>query len=405
MTTFNPKEEAQINAGGVSVRDFETVWVQLRDGEAWDEFRFTMAERAPPSEWSLIQLQPGMAAEITLGGKRAITGTIISRQVAYDATTHATQLYGKTSTVWATKSSAKTKTGTFDNKTFMQIVTEIFKGGYIKYDVGILQEGKEFREPLKQVQIQQGESNWDFLERVGRPIGAIMSSDKDGNIVVIWPRTMTDAGALVEGENILKCNFVVTEDTTHAEYLVTAQCAGTDKQSGKDAQELIDGVKGIAPKASLLVTMAEGPLQNKGECKLRAANEMRWGDGARVHAQITVQGWINPFTGDLWFPGQVVSVVSPMIPLEGQALGIKSATFTQDNRAGTLTVLELVQPEYLNGGGTGGKGWSPGDPAINHTVPPFLQDKAIVPPLPAGTIPSVGDVLPGQAGEDITPNI
>ncbi len=401
MTTFNPLEEAQIQAGGVVVNDFETVWVQLRDGEAWDEFRFTMAERAPPSEWSLIQLQPGMDAKITLGGKRAITGTIISRQVAYDATSHATQLYGKTGTVWATKSSAKTKTGTFDNKTFMQIVEEIFHGGYIKYDVGIRQEGREFKEPLKQIQIQQGESNWDFLERVGRPIGAIMSSDQEGNIVVIWPRTMVNAGNLVEGQNILKCNFVVTEDTTHAEYLVTAQCKATDQQNGKDAQELIGGVKGIAPKPSMLLTAAEGALQNEGQCKLRAANEMRWGDGARVQAQITVQGWINPATGDLWLPGQIVSVYSPMIPLEGQSLGIKSATFTQDNRAGTLTVLELVQPEYLNGGGTGGKGWSPGDPAINHTVPPFLEQKVISPPsqiiqgrFPADQTPA--DIISGR---------
>jgi prophage tail gpP-like protein len=384
MTTFNPLEQAQIQAGGIVVEDFETVWVQLRDGEAWDEFRFTMAERMPPSEWALLQLQPGMDCKITLGGKRAITGTIISRQVAYDATSHATQLYGKTGTVWAAKSSAKTKTGTFDNKTFMQIVDEVLHGGYIKYDVHVTQEGREFKEPLKQIQIQQGESIWDFLERVARPIGAIMSSNQDGEIVVIWPRTMTNAGPLIEGENILKCNFVVSEDTTHAEYLVTAQSdAKSSGNTGRSAQEIIsDPVKGIAPKPSLLVTMAEGPLQNKQQATERANNEMRWGDGARVQAQITVQGWINPATTDLWLPGQVVSLYSPMVPANGMALGIKSATFTQDNRSGTLTVLELVQPEYLNGGGTGGKGWSPGDPAIDHAVPPFLESKILPQPFP-----------------------
>jgi len=379
MTTFDAKERAQIEAGGLTVEDFETVWVKLYDGEAWPEFRFTMAERDAPGTWEKVQLVPGLPCVITLGGQRAITGTIISRQVAYDATTHATQLYGKGGTFWATKSSAKTKTGNFDNKTFRQIVEEVFHGGYVKYKVGIIHKGREFLEPLHQIQIQQGESNWDFLERVARPIGAIMSSDKDGNIVVIWPRTMENAGALMEGVNILKCNFVVSEDTTNMEYLVTAQSDASSGNTGKDAQEIIsDPVKGTQRQPSLNVTMAEGPLKGKPQATFRAANEMRWGEAARVHAQVTVQGWINPGTGQLWLPGQIVTLASPMCPFNG-SLGIKSVTFTQDSRSGTLTMLELVQPEYLNGGGTGGGGWSPGDPAINHAVPPTLDNKMITP--------------------------
>jgi hypothetical protein len=54
------------------------------------------------------------APRIYLAGILAMTGYITTRQVAYDKEAHGVQLIGKDATVAVTRSSVRTKTGSFD---------------------------------------------------------------------------------------------------------------------------------------------------------------------------------------------------------------------------------------------------------------------------------------------------
>jgi prophage tail gpP-like protein len=52
-------------------------------------------------------------------------------------------------------------------------------------------------------------------------------------------------------------------------------------------------------------------------------------------------GWLKD-GGGLWQPGTKVHVKSPMIMID-EELDLMSATFTQDNKSGTRTSLELLR--------------------------------------------------------------
>jgi prophage tail gpP-like protein len=338
----NPDEVATLIVGGQKFDDWKSVWVQSRYAEAYPLFRFTAAEREPiPELWTKLQIAPGTPCAIYLGGQLGVTGVVITRQVAYDATNHAVQLSGKGITWYASKSSVIHKTGNFDGKTFEQVGREVIA----PYGVGIKTIGTLNAIPFKQLQVQPGETVWDFLERIARPRGIVLGSDIEGNFLFIDYHTGTAVEQLIEGQNILRCQCVITKEHTFTDYLVRGQTGGSDDMQGTEASEQECSVGGTANRKSVLLTPAEQPVWSKGEICDRAKNEAVWHEGTVIEATITVQGWLRSGKA-LWHAGDDVHVKSPMAMLN-QVLKIMTATFTQDRDSGTLTTLELVPPWLL----------------------------------------------------------
>jgi len=340
----NPDEIAVLVVGGFRFQDWESVWVQHRYGEPFAFFQFTAAEREPlPSRWDALRFRPDDHVIIELGGKLAMNGIITIRQVAYDKKSHGVQLQGKGITHWAAKSSVDSKTGSFDNQSFEQIARAVLA----PYPSPVKTLGVLDPTPFKRVSSQPGETTWDFLERLARPRGIIMSSDHLGNFVLIDNHPMDVSAILMEGFNILKCQAVIDKDPFHKKYSATGQ-SGNDKGDEKtpsQAGEMMASTGGSAPVYSHKITPAEQPVWGMAELQKRAESEALWHEGAIIEVNITVQGWKKP-GGDLWRVGEVYKVTSAMIPLD-EPLGAQTVTFTQDRSSGTLTTLKLVKPMLL----------------------------------------------------------
>lgn len=395
MTDFNPQEEALLNINGVNFRDWESVWVQHRWTDSSAYFRFTAVERDPlpynldpysgfaaaPVEGSLWARQvfsPGQKCYIELGGKLAMNGWINTRQVAYNATSHQTQLLGKSTTWWGYKSSVDDKNGNFDGYTFEQIARQVLA----PYDAQIEVVGDLDTEKYKDLQVNPGETCWDFLERIARPRGIILGSSPEGHYLLIGKHTKPLVHDLIEGQNIKAAQFIFHLDDVYLHYDVTGQAKPGDDGSGKEKNELRGTAPGMwAPAQSRLITPAEWTPNSIEDLMKRAKAEARWHDGAVITANITVQGWLRGGT-DLWRVGDNVFVNSPMAPLQ-QTMKINTATFTQDNQSGTQTQLELVLP------------WLLGDEGrfnVNDTNPPGnpkpVPPVAATPPRPPVPPPS-----------------
>jgi prophage tail gpP-like protein len=341
----NPAEVATVIVEGRRFDDWQSVWVQSRFAEAYPLFRFTAAERDPiPDLWTKLQWKPGDECAIYLGGQLGVNGVIEIRQVAYDANNHGVQLSGRGITSYASRSSVIHKTGNFDGKTFEQVGREVIA----PYGVGIKIIGTLNAIPFKRLQVQPGETVWDFLERIARPRGIVLGSDVEGNFLFIDHHIGTVVEQLEEGKNILRCQCIISKEHTFLDYMVRGQTAASDDQHGTDASEQECSVGGTAKRMSVLLTPAEQPVWNKGEICDRAKNEAIWHEGTIIQANITVQGWLRSGQA-LWHAGDDVHVNSPMAMLN-QVLKIQCATFTQDRDSGTLTTLELVAPWLLKDG-------------------------------------------------------
>jgi prophage tail gpP-like protein len=372
--TFNPDEIATVVVEGRKFQSWKSVWVQHRWAEAYPLFRFTSADiEQVPADWQKLQFKPGDEAAIYLGNELAITGVIVTRQTAYSKDAKGIQFQGIGVTWYAARASVIHKTGNFDNKSFMQIAEEVLAPTGIK----IIPIGNVNAEPFVKCQVEPGETIWNFLERLARPRGIVMGSDKDGNFLAIDDHTMPISASLVEGVNIISCQAVISIENIFTDYIIRGQTAASDTQNMAAASEQEAHYPGTAKRYSPVLTPAEQPVWSIGELQERAKNESIWHEGTIIEATIVVQGWMRPGTHQLWRAGDDVSVKSPMAMLD-MVLKIRTITFTQDRNQGTLTALELVAPWLLK---------DAGDFDVSNPTAPQAPDANATPAAPV-TSPS-----------------
>ena len=382
-------EAATLYVAGFKFEDWETVWVQRRYNEPDHNFRFTAAERDDPEYFTLMKFIPGDSCEIELAGQLAVSGVILTRQIAYEATNHQVMLIGKGRTFWAATSSVIHDTMDFSNKNVLQIAKEV----WAPHPVGVKVIGQLDLRPFESAHAEQGETTWDFVERLCRPRGVILGSDHLGNFLMIGEHTGEVVHHLIEGVNILRMQCVISKQQIYHPYIVSGQTKRSDESSPRQAGQQRAQTDGTAPLFRPRLTPAEQPVADMSEIQARSRNEAKWGEGTSIEATVTVQGWLNPSTNKLWEPGELIQVDSPMALLS-QALKIEIATFTQDRNSGSLTTLELKAPWALNDSTNANVG-NAGAPQAPGEAKNTLNDMPQIPPAhnpdnPAGEITERG---------------
>ena len=338
-----PQEIAQITVNGMNYRDWESVLVKLVEGESNNTFRLTVSEGKPLAKNFLgVQIRPGDHCSITLGGQLAITGYVETRQVAYTAEQHGIEIIGVSYTKALADGAANTKTGEYRDKSWKQIADDQTKPVGINVVAKTALPGKPFR----RASIPPGMSKWDFLEMLARQRGITMGTDKEGNLTarVQW----TGGGeSLIEGVNILEGNEVMTikqgggpNDAVNQEGAYDLRWGAKVAHDGKGSSSAnVDtGGQGVhAPNRQL----AEHP-GDPDDAQTRSNYESQVRGQEQLQVTIVVQGWLKS-GGGLWQPGEKVHVRSPMLIVD-ETLDLVTATFTQDNKSGTRTTLELKRP-------------------------------------------------------------
>jgi prophage tail gpP-like protein len=361
-------EIATLIVSGERFEDWESVWVQHRWSEGWPLFRFTAAERVNmPLDWHKLQFKPGDKCQIILGGRLAISGIILQRQVAYDANNHGVQLSGVGEQWAGVTSSIEIKNSNFDKMTLQQAADKALQ----PFGIKALPIGTLDSTPFDRLQSQPGELVFDFIDRIARTRGVTIGSDEKGNILLIGEHSYAVVQQLTEGENILKMQCIISDEQLSSEYSVTGQRAVEDGSGPRKSAEMQAKAQGSLPLKKVTEVVAEQPVKSEAELQKRAYYESINHEGSLIVAHVTVQGWLRG-NGDLWRTGDDVWVYSPMAMLN-MTMKIQTATFAQDNKSGTTTLLELVLPWRLHDKpyGTGGTAYPQGgDPVVDEAALP-----------------------------------
>lgn len=336
-------EVAVLVVNGQEFRDWKTVEVSHRWLENCHIFNFTCSEKLPtPATWPLLAFKPGDTCIIQLGGILAMTGEITIRQVAYDPENHGVQLVGRSLSYNTGKSQIRPQSANLDNYTWSQIARKLLG----EIGVGLETVGKLDETKFEQCQAMPGETVYACVERLARSRGIIVGSNAKGELVGIGDHESKVTDYLIEGQNIKSANCVISNESIYSEHQMYGQKAGHDGSAYKQASEIFATVPGQLKRPAYNVTAMEQPGTN-AEAQLRAKFEAQWHNGTEVKAQITVQGWLRK-GGDIWRVGESVWVRSPMLLLD-IPMSIQTATFLQSDAQGTITVLDLVLPWFLNG--------------------------------------------------------
>jgi prophage tail gpP-like protein len=337
-----PDEVATLVVGGQYFSDWETIWVQHRWHDPYNYFRFTAAERDPiPGLWSRLQFKPPDSVAVYLAGRLAVTGFIMVRQVAYDPNSHGVSLQGK-GKAWELTGSVipdDSKGGNYEGP-LISIVEQVLAKTNVRIGevVGNI-DGTPFKPA---VHPNQGESKWQFLERLARDRNVDLANNKNGDLVLVGPHGPRMSASVIEGMNIVSAQVVINGEDAYSYVLVSGQRQPDDQTNGPAASEMRAKAvpPGTLPEVRPLLVPVEHPVWTQHEVELRAAKEARW-SGVKIDADVVVYGWLDQ-RGNLWQVGTEVEFDSPMVPIN-QPLTIETATFTQDSTAGTRTSLHLIE--------------------------------------------------------------
>jgi len=293
---------------------------------------------------------PGSYCTVTLAGQLAFTGKVTTRQVFTDARRHHIEIQCANNLALAT-SSVISKTMEFKNNTPEQIIRSVLQplGINLKIEGGALPATK-----IPRYSATPGESIHDFIDTLTRhlgtdsAIGIAHTSNVQGDFcVLVGPGTESDT--LTEGLNMLEGREIIYDPFMAGGVPAVSQGPGTDQKNGAQVASepfFSKAFETLGKKYVPGVIVPEMPFSGSEALQGRATSESNWLKEDYVTVYGTVQGWLRP-SGGLWNRGQNVTVNSPMLVMNGTALILKSATFSQDNQGGTKTVLELVNAKAL----------------------------------------------------------
>lgn len=348
---FKSSEVATLTVNGVDFRDWKTVLVHQGHMEAFNYYRFTCSEGSPLSkDRAELRIRPGDHCTVSLGGQLAISGFVTHRQVAYTANSHAIEIIGKTYTASTTNGAAVTKTGEFVQSSFKQVAENLLKPFGIKLET----KGNIDNAPFDRVNVH-GQTVWQVLETLARSRGIALGTDpKNGNVLVATGASYAEGGdSVVEGRNILEGHEILSMEIGGGPDMSIGQQASSDKVWGPEAtrafaEQASNIAKSFGVGGQYMPNVV--PLEMPGgfgDVRGRAKFEMAHRGSEQAVLNIVVQGWFAQ-SGGLWRPLMFVHVKSPMLIMD-ESIQCKSVTFTQDDKSGTRTNLELVR--YFGGPG------------------------------------------------------
>lgn len=325
-------------------------WTQLRVTRGIDrmaaDFDLQVVERwtsqAPP--WQITPFSP---CEIFLGEDLLLTGYVDGYFPAFDARGHFVRIIGRSKTEDLIDCTPEIEGGEFRGATLDAIARRVCQ----PFGIEVVVE-TDTGDPFDLAAFERTETGFDFLERLGRLRGVLLTDDEEGRLVLTRAGGAFAAGQLVQGENVLRAQGELNVARRHSKYIILGQRGGESAATWQDVEgEGEAEPPGGAPQTAVMgsaidpnvpryrprVSLAETAL-TPAEARQRALWQAAYFGGRSTKARITVQGWRQE-DGTLWRINRLVPVQVPFLQLD-QDLLIAGVTFCLDPQ-GRTTELEL----------------------------------------------------------------
>lgn len=327
-------ENVQIVAGGRVFEGWESVRVTLGRGDTVPEFEVAVAETGGASPFDTWPLLPGTPVTVHAGGSLLITGYVTEYAPSASAQEHSVRVSGASRSVDIVDSSPFHPTGTFENRTLLEIASELASpfGVAVRASAGAAGLVDLF-------QIRRGSTVWAELIRLAQGHGMTLTGLPDGSVEIGRAPAGRHAGQLRQGLNIERMSARMTDRYRFSRTDVIGQSAdGDDEQNLQPLGIAIDpGIRRFRYKET---------SDQAATTPARAQTEAEWlkrrAFAFSVRAEIVTPAWRDS-SGSLWRAGALVFVDAPWLHI-AQDMMIDEITFTQDDRSGTLAALSLVDP-------------------------------------------------------------
>jgi prophage tail gpP-like protein len=350
---FNQREVCVLTVDGKLYTEWKSITVYLCQKEAFNYYRFTCSEFTPFAKaFAAQQIRPGAHCTVTLGGEYAIGGRVTTRQVAFTEKSHGVEITGKSYTYSTVNGAATIKGGEMKDKTYPEIASALLK----PYGLQFQPKPGINMEPFPRVNVT-GQTTFEAMQTLANQRSIVLGVDpmKGDAFWGTAPGYSEGQGQVEEGVNMLEGRETLSMEFGSGPFLTLGQDAPTPQKWGHPTTSAPLGNMGSGFAQSMgagtdmfmpIVSMAEMPAQQSGASQ-RSGSENGAINGEQIKVEAVLQGWFNGggprggrTSGVLWRPWNQVHVKSPML-IMNESLICKSVTFTQDDKSGTRTTLEL----------------------------------------------------------------
>ncbi|MES2170563.1 MAG: hypothetical protein V4479_07555 [Actinomycetota bacterium] len=300
--------------------------------------------------WPIVQEDP---CKVTIGppgqpGQTVIAGYIDERDHEGDASSIALGYSGKDRAGALVENSllietpggtaGKSHKTTWRNIDIAQFVTQIAEQFAISVSV---QPGLELvKDPL--LVAHSGETCYEAIKRAAGSSGVLVVSDGNGGIV-ITRRGSARAAALILGFNIMRYSIKYDGKDRFRRYKISSQIPGSDEVSGAATSVLAEAVDIGVQRLDRVQVIRPDKAMDVATAKRRADWEARTRAARAETLMVTVQGWTQPNSTDLWPLNALALVVISRAGINGDML-ISQVEYTT-GEGGTITQLHLVRPD------------------------------------------------------------
>lgn len=315
-------------------------WKGVRVRRALEEvaatFDLDLNDRSLP-DLSVRRIAPFASFRLELDGEVILSGVIDEVAPSFDATSVRLRVKGRSLTGQLEDCACVFAKGSLNGLTLAQIAERVAE----PFGVEIVDLAKA-DEAFARVQIEEGETVFELLERLARQRGVFLTDNPDGALVI--RRRSTDLqGTLNEGSNLLSGEAQISGRDQFSNYTLKGQGEGSDRTGpGISAGSAGRAVDASVPIHRPMIVLAErqGGSAELGkraefEAALRRGRARRW--------TLPVTGWRRG-DGAFWQVGEEVEVTSAILGLEGERLLVVEASYAFDDR-GEISELTVAPPE------------------------------------------------------------
>lgn len=346
-----PSEEiVTVNCGGQQFRAWQHVSISAAIKEAARAFRLEVVAELGAAETFQV-FKAGAEVEILFNSDLVLKGYVDRYQPRISHNDAMITISGRSKSADLIDSAAEQPKGRFDEKNLKDIATALAA----KHDgVEVTVTADVDLEPVPFYQITPGETAFRAVERLARSQGLSIMGTASGGIEIAAGGKKRHGGGIVEGENMKVGEADHNWSNRHSKYIVKGQRASGSNADNLEIEAVTkdDAVNRYRPT----VIVVEEDTDRKRAKKRGEARRNR-SAGEALKASVTMQGFRDD-DGTVWEPNRLIWMESPFLQIKQDML-IERLTFSQDERNGSLTKIELVDPKAYDANKTSGKGDKP----------------------------------------------
>lgn len=299
-------------------------------------FEVSLTDRWPGQSGPVRRVRPGDAVEVRIGSDLVVTGYVDATPVDYDGSGYTLQIRGRSKTADLVDCSADNPGGQWRGRKAEDIAAELAA----RHGVDVVNE-TDTGAVIPDHQIQQGETAFESLDRLGRARQILITDDEHGRAVIASPGSGGSAATRLElGVNIRSGSAGFDFSEVYSHYQVKGQRSGSDEAFGTDVAAGAGTATDTSLKRRRVLIVRQSGQADSTTCAARAGYEQQVRSAKANEIRYTVAGWRQTPGGPLWKPNQSVLVVDPIMEVNGELL-VSEVIFSLDEQ-GQRTELVVV---------------------------------------------------------------